>query len=460
MPKQGLGYLQTGNVSAKRDARRLQCKPYRHHRTCRNVNAESDPGVVRYELGCAAIFYWRARCRIGTESGPRQLDAIGKTRGEAESHLLSKVQRFVATHGSTDRVQADAARQGPTRTFASVFDEWLRSKNRISPETRHRYQLVFDAALPSAVKESPVSLLTPPMLHDVLTRIPEQRDDGKWTRVSYVKHAHYLLTSTLSMAVRTGLVAANVMREVEVPEPPLDAVRQQARPVSERQFVDIRSLVAGDSRYAPWLIPLLDLLGGTGLRIGEALAIRRDNLLWTSDPRVRVLRIDSHLVPDYEASPSGTIFKVKPGLKETKHRQSDGRAIRTERLIELPDGAIAALNEQASRVPAVPDALLFLTSNGTLIAPRNVRRSLQSAAKRASVPAGISPHSFRRMVASEIDRIVGDSGVTAAGYIGNTPDVANAHYIQLRPRTSPRDSGAIADELMRRIAPERYQSGS
>jgi integrase len=187
------------------------------------------------------------------------------------------------------------------------------------------------------------------------------------------------------------------------------------------------------------------------MRIGEALALRRKSVVLLDTERPRLL-IDAHVVP---VTPGSSAHGVKSGLKETK--VSRGKTTYGSRFMDAPDAVIAALRDRLSLMSDEPDALLFASRTGTVLAPSNVRRSLRQAAKRAGLTTTAAPHSFRKLIATEIDRLTEDDGKSAAGYIGNTPSVATEYYIAQRIRESGRIGADISDALMRRVAPDRFE---
>lgn len=382
----------------------------------------------------------------------------------ADTNLRDNIARFIAQElGETSdplpiTIEAVPIGSEVGVTVTEAFRAWIKRVGVPSDETQMRYKRVFKNAIEKPLGSVDIGNLTAPLLARFLEEIPVLGEDGKFHRVSYVKHARIILMDVLRYAVsHKGWLAVNAMREVPIPDPPRNTFRHSTRAIDETSFIDIRTLINSDTRFSPYLLPLLDFMGGCGVRIGEALALRRENLLWLEDPTRNIVHLNAHIVPTNEPAPAAP-FKLKPGLKETKIRKSDGVLLRSERFIEVSDGVMAALNELLPRIDEEPESLVFATDNGTIVAPRNVRRSLQSAARRANVPVGISTRSFRKMVATEIDRVMDDNGLTASGFIGNTQDVTNKHYVPVRSRVSPASAVGIADDLMRRVAPERFAS--
>jgi integrase len=136
------------------------------------------------------------------------------------------------------------------------------------------------------------------------------------------------------------------------------------------------------SRYHPVLV----LMAATGLRKGEALALRWDRV-------------------DLEA---GTI-KVAATIARINHKLvvSEPKTDRSRRTVPLPPAVVAMLRkhrteQKAERLRAAnqwtDSGLVFTTEFGAPVDPRNLLRVIESAAKTAGV-AGVGVHTLRHSAA-------------------------------------------------------------
>jgi len=148
---------------------------------------------------------------------------------------------------------------------------------------------------------------------------------------------------------------------------------------------------------------IIEAMLGTSARIGEVLAIRKCDVDATRSPAtVRIC---------------GTI--VSPAGKPT-HRQSHPKTAKSTRTVSVPSFTAEALRERLVAV-AEEDAehLIFFSRNHTPLTTNNVRRRLRATLDEAGTSA-VTPHSFRRTVATVLDR-AGGADLAAGGEPGPRP---------------------------------------
>lgn len=136
-------------------------------------------------------------------------------------------------------------------------------------------------------------------------------------------------------------------------------------------------------REAPRYYPLFFALAGTGMRLGEALALQPQDL----DASTKTIRISRAFsedgILDTPKSGHGRTVEMSESLTQTLLKQELLR--RQEKLkyawTELPPW-------------------LFVTKAGTPLDPANVRRAMQSLLKKAKLPLHFTPHCLRHTYAS------------------------------------------------------------
>src|SRR3546814_17279140 len=140
---------------------------------------------------------------------------------------------------------------------------------------------------------------------------------------------------------------------------------------------------------------------GTSARIGEGIAIRKCDVDVTSCPATVRL--------------CGTI--VSPKGKPT-HRQSHPKTMKSTRTVSVPSFASEVLRQRLVKLAADdPEHLIFFTRNGTPLTTNNIRRRLRAVMDEVGIE-GVKPHSFRRTVATVLDRAGG--AALAAELLGHT----------------------------------------
>ena len=231
---------------------------------------------------------------------------------------------------------------------------------------------------------------------------------------STVRSAYSILRSILDTAVRDGALAVN----------PAAAVRRPRVTAHEAAYLtpdQVRQLLdqAATSRYAP----LFELLVNTGLRRGEALALR-----WTDvDLDRAVLRVRGTL-----ARVDGELVITEP--KTAKARRSvhvseaSARVLRTVKVAQAEERLRAGSQWTQT-------GYVFTTETGQPCDPRNALRALQVAARRAELP-GVGLHTLRHSAASVmlsggvplkvVSEILGHASVAITGdvYGHVSPDVS------------------------------------
>jgi integrase len=187
------------------------------------------------------------------------------------------------------------------------------------------------------------------------------------------------------------------------------------------------SLVLRGAPRTPDLHDVVLVLLGTGMRVGEALALERADLDLYAD--IPCVRVDATLVEPRRDAASGEVFVV--GL----HRQPMTKtgAARTIALpcaaIEMSNGRSAGLMRQHDREPVLAHV------GGARLWPNHVRTKLRGVVAGTSL-AGLSPHTLRRTVGTLVAHSAGlDAARDALGH--RDPSVTARHYVV--------DTGRVTD---------------
>ncbi len=181
---------------------------------------------------------------------------------------------------------------------------------------------------------------------------------------------------------------------------------------------------------------IIEVMLGTSARIGEVLAIRKCDIDVTISPAtVRIC---------------GTI--VSPAGKPT-HRQPHPKTATSKRTVSVPSFTAEVLRQRLVVVAAEePEHLIFYSRNHTPLTTNNVRRRLRSILESAGI-TGVTPHSFRRTVATVLDRAGGAD--LAAEMLGHTSSaITKEHYIEPDEKVNP-----VTAEILETLAPRRVEGG-
>lgn len=368
----------------------------------------------------------RARTRYRDDDGQlRRVSATGASNKEAERNL-KQVLAQRPSHVATGELTGDTS-------FANLVEVWLDDldlEGKLAPSTRALYERNMRLLVMPAFEHY--------VLREITVRKVDQFIKTLATSKSYsmAKQARTVLSLAFGLAVRYDAIAKNPVRDTtRLNKPPSLAMALTAKQVDA-----IREAVRG-WRRAPGtpgpppdgqLEQIIEVMLGTSARIGEVLAIRRCDVDVTVAPAtVRIC---------------GTI--VSPSGKPT-HRQPHPKTTKSTRTVAVPSFTAEVLRQRLVAVAKdEPEHLLFVTRNGTPLTTNNVRRRLRSVMAEAGIE-GVTPHSFRRTVATFIDRASGPD--LAAEMLGHTSSkITKEHYIEPDEKVNP-----VTAEILESLAPRR-----
>lgn len=368
---------------------------------------------------------FRARTRYRDDDGKvRRVSATGATKREAERNL-KKMLAERTSYRSTGELSPDSS-------FTTLMDVWLADLDleaKLAESTRALYernmrQLVLPAFEGYALREITVSKV-------------DRFLKGLAANKSYsmAKQARTVLSLALGLAVRYDAIPKNPVRETARLRKPASQATALTAAQVEAIRAAVRSWRRGPGISGPppdgQLEQIIEVMLGTSARIGEVLAIRKCDVDVTSAPAT--VRI------------SGTI--VSPAGKPTQ-RQPHPKTQKSTRTVSVPTFTAEVLRARLAKIgPEDPEHLIFFTRNKTPLTTNNVRRRLRAVMEEAGIE-GVTPHSFRRTVATVIDRAGGAD--LAAEMLGHSSTkITKEHYIEPDEAVSP-----VTAEILEALAPK------
>lgn len=345
---------------------------------------------------------WRARCRFRDFTGmTKAVEAWGRTGAEAQRHLEAELR---------DRVEAVSRDLTGSVRLSVLGRLWLEEcrQSKLTPQTVDRYQATVEKIIDPGlgglqVREATVSAVDR-FLKALAKKTPAQ-----------AKQARVVLNGMLGMATRHDAIRSNPVRDTRLP-------RGNRKPVRALTVEDVAALRQGvqlwqadphqmGPKRAPDLLDVVDLLLATGARIGEVLALRWSDVDLSAEPPTVTI--------------SGTVVRVAgQGLS----RQATPKTAAGYRTVTLPRFAVETLLRR--QVHGWPNAydVVFPSTTGTLRDPHNLRRQWREARHAAGFD-WVVPHSFRKTVATMIDRETGTKD--AAAVLGHSGvGVTEQHYVE------------------------------
>jgi len=385
------------------------------------IGTFGDIGVVRTPGGRHTA---RARYR----------DWDGKTRLVEATADASKAATQALKQKLTSRAlfQPSSTALSPDSPFGELVAYWLEDldlEDRLSRTTRLLYE------------RNMRTLVLPAFENLTLREIGVARCDHflkQLAKKSYsrARQARLVLRLALALAVRHEVLPRNpvdsVSRLYRPPHTPdaLTPVEVNAIRLAIAAWEAGRAISGPKPDGQPGV--MVEVMLGTSARIGEVLAIRRRDIDITSaTPSIRI---------------AGTVVSHKG---EATSRQDHPKTAKSRRTVAIPTFTAEAVRKRLVRVndPSL-DALLFTTREGNPLTTNSVRRQLRHVMKLAGI-TGVTPHMFRRTVATVVNEQAGVD--LAAELLGHTnTKITIQHYIRRNEMVNP----ATAELLDRVLAKE------
>jgi integrase len=278
------------------------------------------------------------------------------------------------------------------RTF--VEDRW---KPDVYPtlkfSSKKFYDNMVDTHLMPVFGNTQLRLISKDSVQSFLTA--KAQGDSSWKTV---KHIRTVFGSILEAAVRDELLASNPVRRTRLP---------RRGPVDEKSPIEMETVKELIEKLAEPSRSIAALLARTGLRIGELLALR-----WQD--------ID---LQDGFLSVRQTVYEGH--FDEPKTKQSKRRIPLGTQCVEI----LAAFK----RTDATPSTLVFSARNGSPLSRRNLlNRQLKPAAKALKL-SGVNWHWFRHAHATLLDSTGAAVGTTQALLGHSSSEITRGIYIHSVP---------------------------
>lgn len=345
----------------------------------------------------------------------RRVRGNGGTARAAERDLL-RIVRGQGVHALRDD------KLTPRSPVHRVVTAHLRERERrekLSPTTLRRYrQAARTHAGPSTpIGDAPLYTLTRPILRAFLEPIEDATPAAART-------LHVALRGAFRWAVAEGLIDASPLQGI----PAVPNKKRKPTALTPSQVDDLRRLVRlrdrvireddgralGGAPTTRTLTDVVDLMLGSAVRLGEALALQWRHIGEDTDG-ITTITVSGTLVED-AAFPGGW------------RRQEDTKGHKT-RVVPVSPQAAEMLRERRPE-NTDPDAWVFPSRAGTPTARRNFSRMWREALDGSDLE-GITPHELRRTAGS---RVAAKQGVQMArDLLGHSSVTITEAYYEVRP---------------------------
>ena len=247
-------------------------------------------------------------------------------------------------------------------TLDQFLDEWLVTcvRSNVRPRTYQSYEEIVRLHISPGLGRQRLARLSPTDVHGFLN----DKVAAGYSRRS-AQYYHAVLRRALGQAVKWGLVQRNVAKLVDPPK----VRRPEVLPLSPENARAFLLAVHGDRLEALYSVAL-----AVGLRRGEALGLRwRDIDLEKGELMVRnsLQRVGGRL--------ELTELKTERSRRTISLPQTAVNSLRLHRARQLQDRLLAGSRWRDA-------GLVFATTVGTPLEPRNVLRHFHRALEEAGLP--------------------------------------------------------------------------
>lgn len=333
----------------------------------------------------------------------------GPTRAQAERRLREALRDRGRTE--TPPVPTDSRLHAlAVRWLADVDD------SELAAGTKRLYRFTVHAYVLPGLGELRLREITVPAIDRLLASVHTDHGPGA------AKSTRSVLSGILGLAVRHGLLTTNPVRDAPARRTARTARGPRALTAEEASL--LRERLAADPAAARQDLPdLVDFLLGTGLRIGEACALRPLDV----DLDAATLTV------------TGTVIRERGrGLVI----QDVPKTTAGQRTIALPPRAVELLRRRlTASATAEDDPVVFPSPQRRLRDPSNTSGDLRKALDRAGF-GWVTSHTFRKTVATRLDE-AGLSARQIADHLGHSrPSLTQDVYLG-RGTASPRTAAVI-----------------
>lgn len=361
---------------------------------------------------------YKSRTRIRDQDGVmREVSATGTTKSAAERALRLKLVERTAP-----REQLISSQTTVTR-LSQIWISFLRDEGRIENSTINEYERVLNNVVIPELGGLQLTEVTTGRLDAFLLRL-------RAVSASRQRKTKVVLGAMFSLAVRHDALYINPVQQTSR----IHRDRHEVRSLTIEDLQRVREALkkwATEARPGPKassdMADIVDVMLGSGARIGEVLALRWADIDLAATPPTLTIK--------------GTI-KTEKG--KGTYRKAHPKTEASVRTTALPAFAAAVLrrrlaDESASEIDAV-----FPTRNDTWLQVSNVQRRWREIRADAGLD-WVTPHTFRKTVATLISEELDPE--VAAQQLGHTSsDITRRFYIS-KPALA-----ANASDLLERLA--------
>jgi len=279
-------------------------------------------------------------------------------------------------------------------TLNEYMEEWLNTYKRttVEPSSYARLVSVFEHQIKETIGKKRLSEITADDIQRLINDHALGIGGRKPLAKSGLKRIMHLLGPCFAHAVKKEVIAKNPCEDVVIPrESNILTKTKEQFALSDEEIMRFREAAMvrtkkGQIRYRDALV--LVFMIGTGLRIGEMIALKWDDIYFEEN----YIHIHSTLQTGL--------------LGEEKTRIKDGTKTAAERMMPLNSNLkdYLYMMKEYDEEKGITSDYVACTRVGTQQDPSNLSRSLERLLKRAKLSDAVTPHTLRHTFGSALIR--------------------------------------------------------
>ncbi|WP_237202885.1 tyrosine-type recombinase/integrase [Rothia endophytica] len=362
---------------------------------------------------------WQARARY------RDADGITRTvkrNGATKNAAMLKLKAHLAERQHVTTA-ANLTPASTVKELAGIWWEEFQAKDRAT-STQHRYRYDLDRLILPSIGNLKIRECTVGTLSAFLKTV-SNKNGAQSARV-----AKNILKGMFDLATAYDAAPRNPVKDVTL----APVKKKETVALEYMDVLKLRQSLTGEVREA------LEIMLGTGCRVGEVLALQWADLDLSDSNRARV-SINSTLTRDTH----GRYYRQEH-TKNKRTRSAFLPPFVAEMLIRRRDTEIPA--HATTTAWATPEMFVFPSSTGTAQDPNNFRRKWREQVKGTDFEK-VTPHNIRSTVATFLER--NTDLTTASLQLGHSDTAVTARHYVKRETEAP-DSTAVLELFGREVS--------
>ena len=329
-----------------------------------------------------------SRTRSTRSDPPQEPDSFA-VRSELQRKSSEAFSRR-RTSSPRYRPRPEVRAWGNATTINDAIKGWKENGwDDLSPVTVRRYENVWKVHIEKTIGKERISTLTPYEVERYFRKL-KNAGCGRET----VRYVRSVLNRACRLARKwSGNELPNPIQDTELPAWSLS---EATEPIRAPTTKEVRLLLREAQQLDPRYSVCLRVIAATGIRRGEAGALRWSDIDW----RGSSITVDEAVIP----SDGGAVIKSpktrtsirkvavdKTTLAHLKTLRHEQERLASDAGVALPDEAFAFSAEPGGLIPPYPDT---------------ISRAFTKARKAAKLPEDLRLHSLRHFQATSLDTVI------------------------------------------------------